>query len=93
MNALEKRHHYRNTFFTPSGRLILEDLMKQASFFNAGKGEVTSDMPELIGKRNLINYIFNMLATAGDSGANFRAMIDSFESLPILSKLNKKEDL
>lgn len=90
---LEKIHDYRNTFVkNPSGKKVLIDLMKQGYFLNHGGLEVTVDMPEAVGKRSLINYIFQMLGCADDSDKNFEAVIESIGKLPIISKKPKKEE-
>lgn len=84
--------HYRNTFFTPSGHEVLKDLMKQGYFFNSGNAEVTADMPEALGKRNLVNYILNRLGCADEPEIILDSIINGMANVPILSKPNKEEN-
>lgn len=93
MTKLELRQHCKNTFSTPSGKVMLYHIMEQGYFFNTGELEVTKDMPEAIGKRNLVNWILSLYGCSDDKELNFMAVIDSLGNLPILSKPKKKEDL
>ena len=92
MTKLELMQHYRNTFFTPSGHEVLKDLMKQGYFFNFGEAEITADMPEAIGKRNLVNYILNMLGCADNPELAFDSIINGMANVPIISKTTDKEE-
>lgn len=93
MTKFELRQHCKTTFSTPSGKVMLFEIMKQGYFFNSGELEITKDMPEAVGKRNLVNWILSLFGCADNAEMNFMAVIDGLGNLPILSKPNKKEDL
>lgn len=93
MNDLELRQHCKNTFRTPSGQIMLSAIMKYGYFFNSGALEITKDMPEALGKNNLVKWLLSLYGCSDNAELNFMAVIDGLGKLPILSKPKKKEDL
>jgi hypothetical protein len=92
MTELELRQHCKNTFSTGSGKIMLLEIMKQASFLNCGRGEITKDMPELLGKHNLVNWILALLGCSDNPEMNFMAIIEGLGDLPIKSKPDKQKE-
>ena len=56
---------YKNTFESPDGKLVLEDLCKKAPLLTRGLNGTTVDVNMLLvleGQSNVIKYIYGMLS-------------------------------
>lgn len=88
MTKLEMRQHYRSTFFTPSGREVLKDLLIKNYFFN---DNLTVEMSEIVGKQNAVKAIVNMLSCADMPELTVEAIIDGMEKVPLIVKPEEEE--
>lgn len=81
------RQHYRNTFLRhPSGRIVFKDLLMKNYFFN---DDITKENADLIGKRNAVCQITNMLCCADDPDKTIEAIIEAMDKWPIISKIQE----
>lgn len=91
--ALDKEYQlriaYRNVFLPEKlerrkdAQLVLQDIIKKGYFFN---DDLPLDRPDLIGKRNLVGQILNILACWDRPDKSFEAITDSLKKWPILYK-------
>lgn len=62
-DILELRQHYRNTFDSPSGRVVFHDLLLRSSFFD----RIEPDDKESIGIRNMMLDVIKILGAYGEN--------------------------
>lgn len=76
---LIQRNHYRVTFGTPSGRLVLLDILNNCCFFN---DDLTPEMTDSLGKRNEAARILEVLGCADDPEITKMAVIEAILKTP-----------
>lgn len=89
MNEDEKRRKYRDLFGSLLGAEVLADLMLESSYFN---DDVTAEMGELIGKRNLCNYILRMLTSLDDPASTIKSVVRGMTNVPLITPKKEEEE-
>lgn len=81
---LEMRQHYRIVFSSPSGRLVLANMMQRCGFFN---DDLSYDDPQLIGRHNFIMETLEILGTADNPQRTMDAMVNAILMQPLVEEM------
>lgn len=80
MLECDLRKHYRVVFSSPSGRIVLHDILSRGNFFRSG---LSSELPEELGRHNMAIEILGMLgAYIGDLQKVSDAIMDVLLTQP-----------
>ena len=73
-SILELRQHYRVVFSSPSGKLVLTNIMMRCGFFN---DDLSHGEPQLIGRHNFIMETLEILGTADNPQRTAEAIVEA----------------
>lgn len=82
---IELRQHYRAVFSSPSGRLVLTNMMMRCGFFN---DDLSHESPQLIGRHNFIMETLEILGTADNPQRTANAIVEAILLQPLVEVLD-----
>ncbi len=78
---LELRQHYRNTFSSPSGKVVLKHILYEMRLFN---DDITADDHDSRVLRNYASTLIERLGCADDTDATLEAIITAILNLHMI---------
>lgn len=76
------RQHLRNTFDSPSGKVVWHSLMAKSGFFD----NIKSDDAEMIGRSNMMKEYIRLIAYTADPAEISEAFLQALLKQPVITE-------